>query len=350
MDIASMTLVELTEYVKDKGYPAFRAKQLYDWMHKKLILDPEEMNNLPKDMRIELMKDSLSVSEETKLISKKDGTIKFLLKMHDGQMIETVFMRYKHGNSVCISSQAGCRMGCRFCASTIGGLIRNLEPSEMLAQVYHAVRSTGERVSNIVVMGTGEPLDNYDNLIRFIDLITDEAGYNISERNITVSSCGIVPNIIRLADEKRNFTFALSLHATTDEERRSLMPVAERYSIKETLDACRYFFEKTGRRLTFEYSLVGGVNDSEEHAKRLAALIKGLNAHVNLIPVNPVEERKYRASDASRVDNFKNTLEKYRINVTIRRGMGSDIDAACGQLRRKYSGTAATDNKSGEQL
>ena len=241
-------------------------------------------------------------------------------------------------------------MGCRFCASTIGGLIRNLEPSEMLAQVYHAVRSTGERVSNIVVMGTGEPLDNYDNLIRFIDLITDEAGYNISERNITVSSCGIVPNIIRLADEKRNFTFALSLHATTDEERRSLMPVAERYSIKETLDACRYFFEKTGRRLTFEYSLVGGVNDSEEHAKRLAALIKGLNAHVNLIPVNPVEERKYRASDASRVDNFKNTLEKYRINVTIRRGMGSDIDAACGQLRRKYSGTAATDNKSGEQL
>ena len=350
MDIASMTLSELTEYIKTQGYPAFRAKQLFDWMHRKIVLNTDEMLNLPKDMRAALGKDILPVTEETKLVSKKDGTIKYLLRMHDGQMIETVFMRYKHGNSVCISSQAGCRMGCRFCASTIGGLIRNLEPSEMLAQVYHAVRSTGERVSNIVVMGTGEPLDNYDNLIRFIDLITNEEGYNISERNITVSSCGIVPNIRRLADEQRNFTFALSLHATTDEERKALMPVAERFSIRETLEACSYYFEKTGRRLTFEYSLVSGVNDSEEHAKRLAALIRGLNAHVNLIPVNPVEERNYKASDASRVDKFKNTLEKYRINVTIRRGMGSDIDAACGQLRRKYSSTAAPDKMTEDQL
>ncbi len=336
MDIVSMTQTELTEYIKAQGYPAFRGKQLYDWFHRKLVLNPDEMLNLPKNMRDELAANILPVTEELRQVSKKDGTIKFLMKMHDGQKIETVFMRYKHGNSVCISSQAGCRMGCRFCASTIGGLVRNLEPSEMLAQVYHAVRTTGERVSNIVVMGTGEPLDNYDNLIRFIDLITDENGYNISERNITVSSCGIVPKIRRLADEERNFTFALSLHATTDEERKALMPIAERYSISETLDACRYYFEKTGRRLTFEYSLVKGVNDSEDHARRLAALIRGLNAHVNLIPINPVEEREYKASDASSVDKFKNSLEKYRINVTIRRGMGSDIDAACGQLRRKY--------------
>ena len=336
MDIVSMTQTELTEYIKAQGYPAFRGKQLYDWFHKKLVLNPDEMLNLPKNMRDELAANILPVTEELRQVSKKDGTIKFLMKMHDGQKIETVFMRYKHGNSVCISSQAGCRMGCRFCASTIGGLVRNLEPSEMLAQVYHAVRTTGERVSNIVVMGTGEPLDNYDNLIRFIDLITDENGYNISERNITVSSCGIVPKIRQLADEERNFTFALSLHATTDEERKALMPIAERYSISETLDACRYYFEKTGRRLTFEYSLVKGVNDSEDHARRLAALIRGLNAHVNLIPINPVEEREYKASDASSVDKFKNSLEKYRINVTIRRGMGSDIDAACGQLRRKY--------------
>ena len=336
MDIVSMTQTELTEYIKAQGYPVFRAKQLYDWFHKKLVLNPDEMLNLPKNMRDELAANILPVTEELRQVSKKDGTIKFLMKMHDGQKIETVFMRYKHGNSVCISSQAGCRMGCRFCASTIGGLVRNLEPSEMLAQVYHAVRTTGERVSNIVVMGTGEPLDNYDNLIRFIDLITDENGYNISERNITVSSCGIVPKIRQLADEERNFTFALSLHATTDEERKALMPIAERYSISETLDACRYYFEKTGRRLTFEYSLVKGVNDSEDHARRLAVLIRGVNAHVNLIPIDPVEEREYKASDASSVDKFKNSLEKYRINVTIRRGMGSDIDAACGQLRRKY--------------
>ena len=336
MDIVSMTQTELTEYIKAQGYPAFRGKQLYDWFHKKLVLNPDEMLNLPKNMRDELAANILPVTEELRQVSKKDGTIKFLMKMHDGQKIETVFMRYKHGNSVCISSQAGCRMGCRFCASTIGGLVRNLEPSEMLAQVYHAVRTTGERVSNIVVMGTGEPLDNYDNLIRFINLVTSPEGYNISERNITVSSCGIVPKIRQLADEERNFTFALSLHATTDEERKALMPIAERYSISETLDACRYYFEKTGRRLTFEYSLVKGVNDSENHARRLAALIRGLNAHVNLIPINPVEEREYKASDVSSVDKFKNTLEKYRINVTIRRGMGSDIDAACGQLRRKY--------------
>lgn len=336
MDIASMTLEELTEYIKEKKLPGFRAKQIFEWLHKHFIYDPSLMTNLSNEIREKIKADIPEITEETRLVSEKDGTIKFLMRMPDGQMIETVFMRYHHGNSVCISSQAGCRMGCRFCASTIGGLVRNLAPSEMLYQVYHAMKVTGERVSNIVIMGTGEPLDNYDNVMRFIELITDEKGYNLSERSITLSSCGLVPKIKELADRKLQITFALSLHATTDEERKALMPVAERYTIKETLDACRYYFEKTGRRLTFEYSLVRGVNDSEGHAKRLAALIKGMNAHVNLIPVNPVEERSYKGSETQAVDKFKNILEKYRINVTIRKGMGSDIDAACGQLRRKY--------------
>ena len=336
MDIASMTLEELTEYIKEKKLPGFRAKQIFEWLHKHFIYDPSLMTNLSNEIREKIKADIPEITEETRLVSEKDGTIKFLMRMPDGQMIETVFMRYHHGNSVCISSQAGCRMGCRFCASTIGGLVRNLAPSEMLYQVYHAMKVTGERVSNIVIMGTGEPLDNYDNVMRFIELITDEKGYNLSERSITLSSCGLVPKIKELADRKLQITFALSLHATTDEERKALMPVAERYTLKETLDACRYYFEKTGRRLTFEYSLVRGVNDSEGHAKRLAALIKGMNAHVNLIPVNPVEERSYKGSETQAVDKFKNILEKYRINVTIRKGIGSDIDAACGQLRRKY--------------
>lgn len=336
MDIASMTLEELTEYIKEKKLPGFRAKQIFEWLHKHFIYDPSLMTNLSNEIREKIKADIPEITEETRVVSEKDGTIKFLMRMPDGQMIETVFMRYHHGNSVCISSQAGCRMGCRFCASTIGGLVRNLAPSEMLYQVYHAMKVTGERVSNIVIMGTGEPLDNYDNVMRFIELITDEKGYNLSERSITLSSCGLVPKIKELADRKLQITFALSLHATTDEERKALMPVAERYTLKETLDACRYYFEKTGRRLTFEYSLVRGVNDSEGHAKRLAALIKGMNAHVNLIPVNPVEERSYKGSETQAVDKFKNILEKYRINVTIRKGMGSDIDAACGQLRRKY--------------
>lgn len=336
MDIASMTLEELTEYIKEKKLPGFRAKQIFEWLHKHFIYDPSLMTNLSNEIREKIKADIPEITEETRLVSEKDGTIKFLMRMPDGQMIETVFMRYHHGNSVCISSQAGCRMGCRFCASTIGGLVRNLAPSEMLYQVYHAMKVTGERVSNIVIMGTGEPLDNYDNVMRFIELLTDEKGYNLSERSITLSSCGLVPKIKELADRKLQITFALSLHATTDEERKALMPVAERYTLKETLDACRYYFEKTGRRLTFEYSLVRGVNDSEGHAKRLAALIKGMNAHVNLIPVNPVEERSYKGSETQAVDKFKNILEKYRINVTIRKGMGSDIDAACGQLRRKY--------------
>ena len=245
-------------------------------------------------------------------------------------------MKYKHGNSVCISSQVGCKMGCRFCASTIGGWTRNLLPSEMLDQIYRIQTVTGERVSNVVVMGTGEPLDNYENLLRFIHILTEEGGLHISQRNLTVSTCGIVPRMYELAEEKLQMTLALSLHAPNDVKRQELMPIAQRYTMEQVLDACRNYFEKTGRRITFEYSLVAGVNDGDEDAAQLAGRIKDMNCHVNLIPVNPVKERSYRRSTHQAVENFKIKLEKYGINVTIRREMGSDIDGACGQLRKSY--------------
>lgn len=338
IDVKSMYIDELTEWVKKQGEPQFRAKQLYEWMHKKYAGSTDDMTNIPKKLREKINNDGfISIVEETRQTSKSDGTIKFLFRLGDGQMIESVFMKYNYGNSICISSQAGCRMGCRFCASTIGGLVRNLTASEMLEQVYAAMRITGERISNIVVMGTGEPLDNYDNLIRFIKIISDEAGYNISQRNITVSSCGIVPRIYDLADENLTITFALSLHAPTDIERKELMPIASRYSLAETIDACKAYFDKTGRRITFEYSLVKGKNDSIEHAEKLAGLLHGINCHVNLIPINPVRERNFEQSDNDSVQKFKLALEKKSINGTIRKSMGSDIDAACGQLRRKYA-------------
>jgi 23S rRNA (adenine2503-C2)-methyltransferase len=268
--------------------------------------------------------------------SKIDGTQKYLFALPDGNVVESVLMKYKHGNSVCISSQVGCKMGCRFCASTIGGWTRNLLPSEMLEQIYRIQKLSGERVSNVVVMGTGEPLDNYENLLQFIRLLTDENGLHISQRNLTVSTCGIVPKMYALAEENLQITLAISLHASNQEKRAELMPIANKYSIEEVLEACRNYFEKTGRRLTFEYSLVGGKNDTKEDAEELAHLIKGLNCHVNLIPVNPIKERDYVQSDKKVIENFKNKLEKYQINVTIRREMGRDIDGACGQLRKSY--------------
>ncbi len=336
-DIRSMYLDELTEYITSLGEPRFRAKQVYEWLHKKHVKDVSEMTNISKELREKLSHDLVSIEEETRLTSAEDGTIKFLYRLGDGQMIETVFMRYSYGNSLCISSQAGCRMGCDFCASGIGGLVRNLTASEMLEQVYASMRLTGERISNIVVMGTGEALDNYDNFMRFLNLITSKDGYNLSERSITVSSCGLVPMIRRFADEKRSVTLALSLHAADDSVRKRIMPIAKSYSIAETLDACRYYFEKTGRRVTFEYCLIEGVNVSEEEGKKLAKLLAGMNCHVNLIPVNPVKEKGYSRGNRSEIDAFKNLLEKNQINVTIRKGMGRDIDAACGQLRRRYS-------------
>lgn len=338
MDIRSMYYDELNEYILSLGMPSYRTKQVFGWMHEKFVGSVDEMTNLPKALRKKISDDGFIVlKEETKQVSKKDGTIKFLFRLYDGQMIETVFMKYSYGNSICISSQAGCRMGCKFCASTIGGLVRNLSASEMLEQVYAAMRITGEKINNIVIMGTGEPLDNYDNVIRFIRLITDERGYNLSARNITMSTCGIVPMIRRLADEKLAITLAISLHAPNDSKRKKLMPIAEKYSINEILDACKYYFEKTGRRISFEYSLVKGENDSSEDAKELSELLSGLNCHVNLIPVNPIEERNFEKVDNNSIQKFKLGLEKNSINVTIRRSVGSDIDAACGQLRRKYS-------------
>ena len=294
------------------------------------------MTNLPKTLRQKLESAyEIRRVEMERQISKIDGTNKFLFCLKDGNMVESVLMKYKHGNSVCISSQVGCRMGCRFCASTLDGLERNLTPSEMLRQVYQIQKITGERVSNIVIMGTGEPLDNYDNFLKFIHMVSDEHGLNISQRNITASTCGIVPNIRRLAEEKLQITLALSLHGSNQEKRRSLMPVANKYELHEVLEACDYYFEKTGRRITFEYSLVHGVNDTPEDAKELMGILKDRNCHLNLIPVNPIKERNYEKPDKKSAENFKNKLEKNGINVTIRREMGSDIDGACGQLRRK---------------
>ena len=337
-DIKSLSPEELKALAVSLGEKPFRGKQLYEWMHKKLAFDYEEMTSLSKAFREKLQENCRLVSLKPLEIqtSKIDGTQKYLFALDDGNVVESVLMKYKHGNSVCISSQVGCRMGCRFCASAIGGWTRNLSPSEMLDQIYKIQRLSGERVSNVVVMGTGEPLDNYDNLLRFLHMLSDENGLNISQRNITVSTCGIVPRMYDLAQEKLQITLAISLHASTQEKRETLMPIAKKYSIGEVLDACRNYFDQTGRRLTFEYSLVGGKNDSQEDADQLAKILRGLHCHVNLIPVNPIKERDFVQSDKKVIEKFQNKLEKYQINVTIRREMGRDIDGACGQLRKRY--------------
>lgn len=336
-DIKSLTLPQLKQEMEALGEKAFRAKQLYEWMHVKLARGYEEMTNIPKSLvaKCEEHFTYTSVKEVMVQTSAIDGTKKFLFELADGNYVESVWMKYHHGNSVCISSQVGCRMGCRFCASTLDGLERSLLPGEMLDQIYAISRATGERVSNVVVMGTGEPLDNYDNLLQFLRMLSDENGLNISQRNITVSTCGIVENMRRLADEKLQITLALSLHGSTQEKRAELMPIARKYDIHEVIDACRYYFEQTGRRITFEYSLVGGVNDTNEDAENLCKLIGDVNCHINLIPVNPIKERDYIESERRDILNFQNKLEKRHINVTIRREMGRDIDGACGQLRRR---------------
>ena len=337
-DIKSMNLAELTEFVASIGEKAFRAKQLYQWLHVKQVYAFDDMTNLSKAFREKLDEVSFitDLKQEQVQISQIDGTRKYLFLLEDGNVIESVLMRYKHGNSVCISSQVGCRMGCRFCASTLDGLVRGLRPSEMIDQIYKIGQDIGERISNVVVMGTGEPMDNYDNLLKFITLLTDENGLNISQRNLTVSTCGIVPRMRQLADEKLSITLALSLHASNQKKRLELMPVANKYDIHDVIDACKYYFDQTGRRVTFEYSLVGGVNDTDEDARELSQLIHGMNCHVNLIPVNPIKERDYVQSNAAVIAAFKNKLEKNGINVTVRREMGRDIDGACGQLRKRY--------------
>lgn len=338
IDIKSLDLKELEDFLLELDVKKFRGKQIFDWLHNKLVSQIDDMTNLSKDLRKELS-DKFYVNN-IELIEKIENsaqdTSKYLFKLYDGTVVESVLMKYKHGSSVCISSQVGCKMGCKFCASTIGGLERNLTPSEMLSQVYEIQKDSEERISNVVVMGTGEPLDNYDNLLKFLEIITHEQGLNISGRNITVSTCGLVDRIYKLADEKLQITLAISLHAPNDDLRKEIMPIANKHSIDEILEACKYYFKNTGRRITFEYSLIDGVNDLDKYAYELAKRIRHINCHVNLIPINSVKEREYKHSKSEQVLKFKNILEKYTINVTIRREMGTDIDAACGQLRKRY--------------
>ncbi len=338
-DMKSWNQKELEAFLLELGEKSFRAKQIYSWLHVKHIDSFEEMTNISQKLKEKLVNTcKLTILKKIEVqCSNIDGTRKYLFELEDGNMIESVWMHYKHGNSVCISSQVGCRMGCRFCASTLDGLVRNLTPAEMLDQIYQIQKDIGERVSHVVVMGMGEPLDNYENLLKFIQLLSDEKGLNISQRNITVSTCGIVPNMRQLAKEKLQITLALSLHAPSQKKRLLLMPVANKYEIHQVIDACNYYFVQTGRRITFEYSLIGGVNDCEEDARQLAKLLQGMNCHINLIPINPVKERDFKQSQSQTILDFKNKLEKYGINVTIRREMGRDIDGACGQLRKRFS-------------
>ncbi|MBR5046653.1 MAG: 23S rRNA (adenine(2503)-C(2))-methyltransferase RlmN [Eubacterium sp.] len=338
-DIRSLTIEELEEAALEAGEKRFRAKQIYGWLHRKLVREPEEMTNLPRQFlkTLEEAHPFWGVKELEHYVSDIDGTMKFLFELWDGNVVESVLMRYKHGNSVCISSQAGCRMGCRFCASTLLGLTRNLAPSEMLDQIYAIQGRIGERISHVVVMGTGEPFDNYDSLSRMLDILCDEKGLNISHRNITVSTCGIVPGIYQFAGDHPQVTLAISLHASNDRVRQQLMPIARKYPLDELMEAARYYVKTTGRRITFEYSLVKGVNDGREQAEELAGLVRGLNCHINLIPVNPIKEREYRQADAGHIAAFKRMLEDRHIPVTVRREMGRDISAACGQLRKGYT-------------
>lgn len=338
-DMLSFTLDELADYISAHGEKAFRAKQIYEWLHKKLVTDWNDMSNISKKFRGLLQEKYLlnPLVIKEKLVSEIDGTAKYLMGTTDGGIIESVAMQYNYGMSVCISSQVGCRMGCKFCASTLSGLDRSLSASEMLAQIYLIQKDMDRRVDNIVVMGIGEPFDNYDELIKFIKMVSDENGLNIGQRSITVSTCGIVDNMYRFAEEHLAVTLALSLHAPDDSIRRTIMPVANKYSVQELIKACRNFVSVTGRRVTIEYAMIEGVNDTDECAAKLVSLLKGLLCHVNLIPLNAVKERKTRRSEASSIHYFQKYLENAGINVTIRKGMGGDIEAACGQLRRQYT-------------
>lgn len=336
--LRSMTPQELTQLLKELGQPAFRAKQIFTWLHKG-VRSYEEMTNLPKPLR-DLLQEQyplLPPQVVRKQESKKDGTIKYLWELSDGNCVETVLMRYHYGNTVCISTEVGCRMGCVFCASTLGGLVRRLEPREMLEQVLFTQLDSGLPISHIVLMGIGEPLDNFDNVMRFLELVNSPEGMNISMRHISLSTCGLVPGIDKLAEKKLQLTLSVSLHAPTDEIRNTMMPVNKAYSTQELLSACRRYYEKTGRRISFEYAMVDGVNDTPEAAKTLLRRLKGLPAHMNLIPLNHVEESPLKPSSKQAVQQFQSILEQGGIPATVRRTLGSDIDASCGQLRRKYT-------------
>ena len=338
MNIKSMTLPELTEALKEIGQPAFRAKQVYTWLHKG-VRSYEEMLNIPKSLRIELAeKYPLSIPKVVrKQESQKDGTIKYLWQLSDGNCIETVLMRYHYGNTVCISTEVGCLMGCVFCASTLGGLVRRLEPFEMLDEVLFTQVESGLPISHIVLMGIGEPLDNLPNVLRFLELVNSENGMNISMRHISLSTCGLVPKIDELAKEKLQITLSVSLHAPSDEIRNKIMPVNKAYPTDVLIEACRRYYAETNRRISFEYAMIDGVNDTEECARLLLKKLKGLPAHMNLIPLNRVEESHLKPSSRSAVMNFQKILEDGGVPATVRRTLGSDIDASCGQLRRKYN-------------
>ncbi len=337
IDIKSMTLSEIEKLVTDNGFPKFRAGQIQGWLAKS-VTSFDEMKNIPSDLK-NFLKTSCYISVaiiEKKLVSRYDKTVKYLFSFNDGECVESVVMNYKHGYSICISTQVGCKMGCTFCATGKSGFSRNLTPSEMLAQIESAQKDLDIRISNIVLMGMGEPLDNFDNVVRFLSLVSSDKGLNIGMRHITLSTCGIVPKIYELAKLRLGITLSVSLHAPNDEVRQRTMPIARKYSMKELLQACRDYFKTTGRRVTFEYSMISNVNDSDENARELANCLLGMNCHVNLIPVNTVEGTGYIKSNIKRQQSFINILAEKNIAATVRRTLGSDINASCGQLKRKH--------------
>ncbi len=334
--ISSYTLEQLAEQLKAMGQPAFRAKQIFHWLHQKLVTEFSAMTDQPKALLAKLEEEYYNAAPIIQRRQQsRDGTVKYLFRLADGNCIETVVMRYNYGNTVCVSTQVGCRMGCRFCASTQAGRVRNLEAGEIAAEIYAAQKDIGERISHIVLMGIGEPLDNFDNVMDFLTIISSPEGVNIGMRNISLSTCGIVPQIDRLAEKKLQLTLSISLHAPNNAMRSQMMPVNDAYPVEELIAACRRYQKVTGRRISFEYSMVRGVNDSPATAKELAKLIRGMGALVNLIPINPVDGSPYSATDAENVKRFQNMLTELGVNATVRRRLGSDISAACGQLRRE---------------
>lgn len=334
--LSDLPLPRLTEYMKELGQPAFRAKQIFSWIHRKLVTDFSAMTDQPKALLQTFAENcTLAAPAIRRRQQSKDGTVKYLLELADGNCIETVLMRYHYGNTVCVSTQVGCAMGCRFCASTQAGRVRDLTPGEIAAEIYTAQKDTGERVSHVVLMGIGEPLHNFDNVMDFLTLITCPEGLNIGMRNISLSTCGLVPKIDALAERKLQLTLSVSLHAPDNTVRSSMMPINDAYPLEKLIPACRRYQKTTGRRISFEYSMVRGVNDSSEMARKLAELIRGMGAHVNLIPINPVDGSPYSATDARNVQRFRQMLEDLGVNATVRRRLGADISAACGQLRRE---------------
>ncbi len=336
-DIASLNLAELEAELKDMGLPKFRAKQIYDWIHKKGVTEFAHMTNISKDL-ISKLNDNFvifSCTIEKKLVSMYDNTVKYLYCLPDGEYLECVVMDYKYGHTICVSTQVGCKMGCAFCASGIGGFKRQLRPSEILSQIYTAQRDLGLRISRIVLMGMGEPLDNFDNVMKFLELVSDENGLNIGMRHISLSTSGIVPRIYDLLERKPQLTLSVSLHAPNDEIRSKIMPVNKSWNVDELLNACKVYADITSRRISFEYAMMKGVNDTPECAEELSRRLKGILCHINLIPANEVKEKAHTRSDDNSINKFKSILEKNGLNVTVRRTLGSDINASCGQLRRE---------------